>query len=1441
MRLHLHIQRNALPPVQIIYTTGTGPSSQTRSKDSTIADLLSDVNEVVPLESADGEWGLEDYVVEVGARPLERGYECLHYQTCESVLKEDDAVTIKPLGSEELRIRRLGGRHQITGDGRHLIDGVAFGKRWLRTASRPGVMIPPRKRRRLLAPEEDEEEQGVQEGRLIMPPGHQDYTHMLVPFTGDDEEWDENEEEDEDYVGEHQEEDDDDDDDDDDEGRLQIAVREEFDDADVQSDGALESDGQNVEERDEGLLTDNDDLSEEVKLLLKDAADVTNAGSSYEAHTVLKKKLKRKRDINDEGERYDDDMFEGFSTPGKSPGDSYVIDSMADQEEGDDESDADSFMDEIAARQAEKAAANLVDDNEDEDDSSLMSTSGSDTSSSESDVDSLTETAASQDVRKSFQSDTQDEAESNSDATSDSESSSQESEADSLMNDIAVEQAKERALALINGLEDDDASNSEEDDGSVLTTELTKHDQPGEVDKSETSSPGSESDSTTDSDSDSDSEDDDSDSESESEESESEAESEKKGGQTQGRASKTNLPAATTAFQPIQLAQKRPTTAPGQGLSRTRTNNARMKKKKRLNILKAEGLLPEDADFKALADYEKLLADKSIGAELETMAPQGAHVPTEEKAQPPTEDVAMADEQVHGASQVKVKDKAERTSELTTDPIVTSSATLPQPAQFNKPEIVADAAPKRARLDLASSRRMLFSSLGLRTPKTKEAERALREKLSRPTRPVKQLSGPANGITPALPQVQNTAENDDSWKDKLIIAAVECEGDGGVLDPPPFPFQQGWMKRPNGGNNKKRKLRAQEHFYQYKNNGSGGNDEEAYVPDALNYDDEPTKTSTNGTGASKPENGVSKGIQMPSDFEALQPLDQEHILPGAIIAYKELHVDATTNWQPEISTYRVGEVSQRDPDGTIHLKLDASCLKPASSATQDEEPGSKTHGFELADDFADQTDDGRRQIQISNMISGKLVKASSVEVPESSHTNGPGLRGGDGHPSSIIDQFASIPESAEQDIDTQSTSKPNITIEEIDTPRRQEITAIIKEAGFESTLNEQLLQPITKDATQPRHSVSHTDDSSQLQDEYAHRFRKKSPRINFVPSDDQPSSELGGEVPFNNADEVNATLDSDPPTASSPFIHTQETVEYPHISQMDINSSEAVRTTNSSSHQDAQKISPGPAVELSFTISEQEKPESEIAEYDAVGANQQEDDKASDDEAAEDDEDAQDSDDASEDDEEADVVEDEDEEDIEDAGPSQQSVASLETEVPQSQSREEPAGQASFLGGLGHDGHDSSYHDDSGDSSDDDLPSLQELTSSQRGRVSTTRSRSKKVAPPPTRKSLRNAEKVKSSSPQSSPELPPSSQPSIKLSQSQEPRLSQIPAGTPIVDLTFLSDIGSPQKDGDSFEDKARSQAQVNGSRSSQSRETRQASGVGTRRLLTTKKTRNYF
>lgn len=142
MRLQLTIQRHALPPTSLLWTVqAQDPISTSSHVAATISQLLEDVNDIIQLESDD--WGLEDYVVEVG------GYECLHFLPVVSVLKEDDVVTIRPLQTSDLKIRKIGGRHQISADGKHLFDGVAFGRPYLRKTARPVFRIPPRKRRKL--------------------------------------------------------------------------------------------------------------------------------------------------------------------------------------------------------------------------------------------------------------------------------------------------------------------------------------------------------------------------------------------------------------------------------------------------------------------------------------------------------------------------------------------------------------------------------------------------------------------------------------------------------------------------------------------------------------------------------------------------------------------------------------------------------------------------------------------------------------------------------------------------------------------------------------------------------------------------------------------------------------------------------------------------------------------------------------------------------------------------------------------------------------------------------------------------------------------------------------------------------------------------------------------------------------------------------------------
>lgn len=112
MRLHLVIQRHGLPLTRILWTTSSpsalfpvapqSPSNVLTSGGYTIAQLLEDINQVIPLETvpvapvadgglavgheASGQWGLEDYVVEIG------GFECLHFMEVEGLLRDGDEV-----------------------------------------------------------------------------------------------------------------------------------------------------------------------------------------------------------------------------------------------------------------------------------------------------------------------------------------------------------------------------------------------------------------------------------------------------------------------------------------------------------------------------------------------------------------------------------------------------------------------------------------------------------------------------------------------------------------------------------------------------------------------------------------------------------------------------------------------------------------------------------------------------------------------------------------------------------------------------------------------------------------------------------------------------------------------------------------------------------------------------------------------------------------------------------------------------------------------------------------------------------------------------------------------------------------------------------------------------------------------------------------------------
>ncbi|KAM0706709.1 hypothetical protein Q7P35_006039 [Cladosporium inversicolor] len=193
MRLRLRVQRNEVPAVNTLW-----PLSDTQQK-HTFAQLLEAINQTFPLET--DKWGLEDYVITVA------GYECLHYHEIGAVCKDEDEVVVRPLTYAEVRARTLMGRSQISGDGRKLEDGIAFGRPLLRAPVRPEVRIPARKRKRGGDDEENDEGdkrvrflnngEGREQTQAVPLPNNK--TVVVVSGKDDDSEDEDDEEDDQDF------------------------------------------------------------------------------------------------------------------------------------------------------------------------------------------------------------------------------------------------------------------------------------------------------------------------------------------------------------------------------------------------------------------------------------------------------------------------------------------------------------------------------------------------------------------------------------------------------------------------------------------------------------------------------------------------------------------------------------------------------------------------------------------------------------------------------------------------------------------------------------------------------------------------------------------------------------------------------------------------------------------------------------------------------------------------------------------------------------------------------------------------------------------------------------------------------------------------------------------------------------------------------------------
>ena len=511
---------------------------------------------------------------------------------------------------------------------------------------------------------------------------------------------------------------------------------------------------------------------------------------------------------------------------------------------------------------------------------------------------------------------------------------------------------------------------------------------------------------------------------------------------------------------------------------------------------------------------------------------------------------------------------------------------------------------RRSKLDLSGTKRMLFGSLGLRTPKTQEDESKMREKLMKDVRPVKQPE--PNKEVETVDDV-TAAAADDSWQEKVDLRAVECCYDGIELSTPPFPFVQRWdpqqQGRYNYGTNKKRKGKKR------KRNNDSYYEEDSYQIqhtkaaryneyDTPRHESEQERPNANVTaeieqqkqGHLHDENlkdsiKVSEQLQgetedvsertlveagdtqdlplLPEDPTTCPHLTRETATTGTIIAFKQFVMSAGTNWQPSISEYQTAIIKEVMDDGMVQMDF-AKRDQPARDIRYDEQTGERIYGkFEMPG-FSDDEDEyhgGKAISAFEDLIEPILVQTSDVgqyqnQEQQSQGNSHSAPQGGsndtvtqqNGH-DATSQPFAGLDGAADEVMKVEAIMPSEET--------RQEIFELIRDAGWRSSIGSGINGIL--DAHQEDNVIGSNDNNEETApaDTPSPKFHgfSSSPAFDAI---EVASSPLPAEIQVAKPEHVlgfeiaDSLPPPDPPRSDAPSTvsDTKLTVDYPDLPQV---------------------------------------------------------------------------------------------------------------------------------------------------------------------------------------------------------------------------------------------------------------------------------------------------
>lgn len=552
---------------------------------------------------------------------------------------------------------------------------------------------------------------------------------------------------------------------------------------------------------------------------------------------------------------------------------------------------------------------------------------------------------------------------------------------------------------------------------------------------------------------------------------------------------------------------KKPISLPFQGRTQTQLRNQRRRQRKRAEKERPSLFQRLHGDKIDKAEVEKPVESPRIGV-------PGMRAHSQRLSDTSFLDVLSPNPSRKGASAVTIEEAAMNISETTIETMKNDllagqslesqdiGFTTSQNSTSAKVESVSNNAKtprRRSKLDLESSRRMLFGSLGVRTPKTKEDETETREKLIKGLRPMKEPRfrglAEANELLPV-----DGVEEHGNWADRIVLKAVECCYEGIELNTPPFPFVQRWDPQQQGGykgfeggryrKNKKRK-RNNSQFYQpdfshevqygqlleYDQHRSAMEDpkgkdaavsaekQQLAIEDqgnGVHWVQANTKSTRENDASAKysPVGTNSEDLPILSeDMSTYVSLTVELSLSGAIIAFKQLDMSERTNWQPRVSEYRTATVDHLMDNGMLRMTL-AQRDRLQTQISYDQRTGERIYSkFEMPGlDEEEACEDGVIELFFAELIEPKLIRPASTESGATGQLDDQqcSMRGDN----LTNESYADIVEAVDPSPISQNLSNANLPIvstdmNDTDNRRegiRKEIFSIIRDAGWRSSI-----------------------------------------------------------------------------------------------------------------------------------------------------------------------------------------------------------------------------------------------------------------------------------------------------------------------------------------------------------------------------------------------------